>query len=129
MRYGRLVKSRGSPTKRGRGAAEEDRLDLIFHALADRTRRGMLDALSRGPQPVGALAAPYDMSKPAISKHLKVLERAGLVRRSIDGRIHRCSLETEPLNRVQQWIEERRTMWEDVLDSLAELLEEGEQDE
>ena len=89
----------------------------------------MLDALSRGPLRVGELSAPFEISKPAISKHLKLLESVGLVRRNVDGRVHRCSLEREPLQAAQEWIEERKVMWEGVLDALADYLETEEVEE
>src|SRR5208282_5308434 len=79
----------------------EDRLDLLFHALSDRTRRRMLASLVVRPSNVSGLARPFAMSLPAVSKHLKILEQAGLVRRTIDGRVHRCRLEAGPLRSVE----------------------------
>ncbi len=95
-----------------------------FHALADPTRRAILARLARGDAPVGELAEPFDMSAPAISKHLKVLERAGLIRREVKGRVHRCHLETEPLRVARDWIDEHRKLWERQFDRLARYLEE-----
>jgi DNA-binding transcriptional ArsR family regulator len=99
-------------------------LDQVFHALADGTRRGILAQLARdGESSVGALAEPYDVSAPAISKHLRVLEEAGLIEREIDGRVHRMRLGSEPLDEAVQWIEKTRSFWEARFDSLARHLE------
>ncbi len=108
-------------------AAEEDRLDAVFHALADRTRRSMLARLSEGPAKVTVLAEPFDMTLPAASKHLRVLERAGLVDRAIDGRVHRCSLNAEPLEDIERWIEHYRSFWEGTLDALARHVQNEEE--
>jgi DNA-binding transcriptional ArsR family regulator len=72
--------------------SNEDRLDAVFRALSDRTRRALLANLARGPAMVGELAAPFDMSLPAVSRHIRVLEDAKLIVRAVDGRVHRCSL-------------------------------------
>lgn len=103
--------------------AEDDRLDAVFHALADRTRRSMLARLSQGPEKISSLAEPFEMTLPAVSKHLRVLERAGLVDRTIDGRVHRCSLNAEPLEDIERWIEHYREFWEGTLDALARHVE------
>jgi DNA-binding transcriptional ArsR family regulator len=107
----------------------EDELDLVFHALADRTRRAMLARLARGPAMVTELAAPFEMSLPSASKHLKVLERARLVSRDVEGRIHRCSLRAEPLKEVERWLADYRVFWEDTLVALARYVEGDEGDE
>ncbi len=73
---------------------------------------------------VTELAEPFEMSLPAVSKHLKVLERASLVKREVDGRVHRCTLQTEPLQDVERWLAHYRVFWEDALDSLAAYVEE-----
>jgi DNA-binding transcriptional ArsR family regulator len=114
-----------SATARVRKQAE-DRLDGVFHALADRTRRALLARLAEGPAPVGELAAPFDMSLPAVSKHLRVLEQAGLVSREIDGRVHRCSLEAAPLQEIEQWLAFYRTFWDETLEALARFVEDGD---
>jgi DNA-binding transcriptional ArsR family regulator len=99
-------------------------LDQIFHALSASTRRGILAQLAReGEATVGDLAAPYEMSAPAISKHLRVLEEAGLIEREIDGRIHRCRLGSAPLGDAAQWIEKTRHFWEERFAALARHLE------
>jgi DNA-binding transcriptional ArsR family regulator len=99
-------------------------LDQVFRALADPTRRGILAQLARdGQSSVGELAEPYDVSAPAISKHLRVLEKAGLVEREIDGRIHRLRIGAAPLSDAMKWIETTRRFWESQFDSLARHLE------
>ncbi|HEY5087965.1 MAG TPA: metalloregulator ArsR/SmtB family transcription factor [Gemmatimonadaceae bacterium] len=100
----------------------EDRLDLTFAALGDTTRRAILARLSVGEATVGELAYPFDMSRPAISKHLRVLEDAGLVRRTRDGRVNRCRLEAEQMHVAAAWIEQYRVFWEGQLDALAYLM-------
>jgi DNA-binding transcriptional ArsR family regulator len=101
-------------------------LDSTFAALSDATRRGILARLARqGETSVSELAAPYKMSLPAISKHLRVLEHAGLVARQKDGRVHRCRLRAEPMKNAAAWIEQYRQFWEAQLDSLARYLEDS----
>jgi len=97
-------------------------LDRTFAALADPTRRRILAQLSRGEHCVTDLAKPYSMSLPAISKHLRVLENAGLIRRRRNGRVHRMQLEAAPMQQASQWIEEYRRFWEESLDRLGEYL-------
>jgi DNA-binding transcriptional ArsR family regulator len=97
-------------------------LDETFAALADPTRREILVSLAEGDRSVGELAEPFDMSLPAISKHLSVLERAGLITREREGRVRRCSLEREPLADAMQWIARYGRFWEESLDSLERLL-------
>jgi DNA-binding transcriptional ArsR family regulator len=101
------------------------RLDAVFHALADETRRRIVDGLSRGPVSVTELAAPFSISLPAVSKHLDVLERAGLVRRERDGRFQRCHLVAAPLDDAGAFIERYRSFWNDTLEQLAEFVESG----
>jgi DNA-binding transcriptional ArsR family regulator len=101
-------------------------LDSTFAALSDATRRGILARLARqGEISVSELAAPYKMSLPAISKHLRVLEHAGLVARQKDGRVRRCRLRAEPMKDAAAWIEHYRQFWETQLDSLARYLEDS----
>ncbi len=99
------------------------RLDVVFGALADPTRRAMLGALSSRPSTVGALAAPFDISLAAASKHIKVLERAGLVRRTVRGRVHHCALDARPLHAGFEWIRHYEAWWNRKLDVLEELLQ------
>jgi DNA-binding transcriptional ArsR family regulator len=98
-------------------------LDRTFAALADPTRRRILAHLATGDQRVTHLARPYRMSLPAVSKHLRVLEKAGLLRRRRYGRIHEMQLDAEPLKKAAQWVEEYRKFWEGSLDRLAAYLE------
>lgn len=102
----------------------EATLDRIFGALSDPTRRGMLERLSRGSASIGELGEPYEMTKGAISKHVKVLESAGLLRREIDGRIHRCDLAPDRLEVAERWVSEVRAYWEARFDDLASYLDE-----
>jgi DNA-binding transcriptional ArsR family regulator len=98
------------------------RLDTVFHALGDATRRRMLRDLADGQRTVGELAAPFDMSLAAASKHIKALERAGLVRRTVKGRIHVCRLEARPLEDAHEWIGFYERFWSGRLDILEGLL-------
>ena len=99
------------------------RLNRTFAALADPTRRRLLQRLAAGDRCVTDLARPYAMSLPAVSKHLRVLEKAGLLRRRRYGRIHEMQLEAKPLKQAAQWVEEYRKFWEGSLDRLAQYLE------
>ena len=97
-------------------------LDQMFQALADPTRRGMLERLGRGPASVSELAAPLPMSLPAVVQHLQVLEASGLVSTRKVGRVRTCQLEPGALQQVERWIEARRTEWERRLDRLGAYL-------
>jgi DNA-binding transcriptional ArsR family regulator len=101
---------------------ESSRLDRTFAALADPTRRTILANLAEGERCVTDLAKPHRMSLPAISKHLRVLEKAGLVRRQRRGRVHQLALEAQPMAEAQQWIAEYRRFWEASLDRLDDYL-------
>ena len=101
----------------------QDRLDTIFHALADPTRRGMLANLALGEKSIGALALPFAMSFAGASKHVKVLEGAGLVHRRKAGRTHLCSLRAEPLAEAEQWLKQWEKFWTVRLDRLEALIE------
>src|SRR5213593_481826 len=98
-------------------------LNRTFAALADPTRRRILAHLARGDKCVTHLARPHAMSLPAVSKHLRVLEKAGLLRRRRYGRVHEIQLEARPLKQAAQWVEEYRKFWEGSLDLLADYLE------
>ena len=101
-----------------------DRLSATFHALADPTRRAILARLADGPASVNEIAAPFSMSLPAVSKHLKVLEKARLVSRGREAQWRPCTLEAAPLKDADAWIEQYRSMWEERFDRLdAYLLE------
>jgi len=101
----------------------ENQLDAVFTALAHPARRAMLAQLSKGDATVGELAQPFDMSLPAITKHLKVLERANLISRSKSAQWRRCRLEAAPLKTASSWIEEQRKVWEARLDRLEDCLQ------
>jgi DNA-binding transcriptional ArsR family regulator len=111
------------PVKR---QSREDRLDAILHALSDRTRRALLRRLATGPAMVGELARPIAMTRVAVSKHLRVLEDAQLVSRTIDGRVHRCALRPEPLHDVERWLAGYRAFWTEKLEALARFAEDGD---
>ncbi|HEV3244111.1 MAG TPA: metalloregulator ArsR/SmtB family transcription factor [Chthoniobacterales bacterium] len=98
-------------------------LNRTFAALADPTRRRILAQLARGDRCVTDLARPHAMSLPAVSKHLRVLEKAGLLRRRRYGRVHQLKLEAKPMQQAIRWIEEYRKFWEGSLDRLADYLE------
>jgi DNA-binding transcriptional ArsR family regulator len=95
----------------------------VFGALSDRTRRQLLARLTQSSASITELAGPFAMSLPAVSKHLRVLERAGLVQRTIEGRVHRCSINPAALQRAEHWISEYEALWQHRLDSLADYVE------
>ncbi|MBO3759309.1 metalloregulator ArsR/SmtB family transcription factor [Ciceribacter sp. L1K22] len=97
-------------------------LDTVFHALGDATRRRMLGQLADGERTVSELAAPHAMSLAAASKHIKVLEGAGLIRRDVRGRTHVCRLEPGPLAHAHEWLAWYKRFWTDRLDVLEDLL-------
>jgi len=104
-----------------------DALSTTFAAIADPTRRAILTRLARGNATVLELAEPFDLSLPAISKHLKVLERAGLVTRGREAQWRPCQLRARPLREAADWIEAYRELWEQRFDRMAEYLEELQQ--
>ena len=99
-----------------------DPLDLVFQALADPTRRGIVERLVRAPATVSQIAAPLDMSLPAVMQHLQVLETSGLIRSEKAGRVRTCRIDPAALRRAEAWITLRRTDWETRLDRLGEQL-------
>jgi DNA-binding transcriptional ArsR family regulator len=101
-----------------------DQLDATFAALADPTRRAILARLAAGEASVNELAQPFAMSLPAVSKHLKVLERAGLISRGREAQWRPCRLEAGPLKEVSDWVENYRRFWDDSFDRLADFLRE-----
>jgi len=101
---------------------QDARLDAVFHALGDPTRRRMLRHLAGGERSVGELAAPFAISLAAVSKHLKALESAGLVRREVQGRTHLCRLEAAPLSGAHAWLQFYERFWNTRLDELERLL-------
>ena len=97
-------------------------LDQVFHALADPTRRGMVERLVRGPATVSELSRPLDMSLPAVLQHLQVLEASGLVRSEKAGRVRTCRIEPDALRAAEAWVTGQRTAWETRLDRLGDYL-------
>ena len=106
-----------------------DTLSLTFAALADPTRRAMLERLAEGPATVSELAEPFEISMPAISKHLKVLERAGLIERGREAQWRPAQLKAEPLRDVSEWLERYRENWEENFDRLEEYLRKLQEEE
>src|SRR5262245_47368836 len=98
---------------------QEARLDAVFHALSDPTRRRMLGLLAKKPRSASELGEPFRISQPAVSKHIGTLERAGLVTRTVEGRVHRLRLVATPLRQAETWITRHREFWDRALDSLA----------
>ena len=103
----------------------EHRLDLAFGALAHPIRRGILARLSAGEASVAELAKPFKVSAPAITKHMRILEQAGLLSRTKQGREHRCRLEQKRMQEAVAWIEEHRQFWNERLDALERYLKEN----
>ena len=116
----RMPASRGAARN---AALDSTALDDVFAALSDRTRRDMLARLAEGERSVGDLAAPFAMSLAAASKHIKVLEAAGLVKREVLGRTHRVRLDAQPLHAGMEWMRHYERFWTRSLDALAALLE------
>jgi len=110
-------------SRRRATAFDDERLDAVFSALADPTRRRILARLARGSASVNEIADPFAMTVPAVSKHLRVLERAGLLRRERDGWYHRCHLEGRPLEDASAFLACYRPFWETTLDQLARYVE------
>lgn len=103
---------------------DADPLDLVFAALADPSRRAIITRLSRGPATAGELAEPLPISKPAVSQHLKVLERAGLITRTANAQWRTCSLRTESLDEAAAWVDKHLRDWQESFDALDERLRE-----
>jgi DNA-binding transcriptional ArsR family regulator len=106
--------------------SSDDQLDLLFRALGDRTRRALLARLARRPAMVTELAKPFAMSLPAVSRHIRVLEGAGLVTRTVDGRVHRCAPDFVPLRTIDAWLRHYRQYWDEQLAALARYVEEAD---
>jgi DNA-binding transcriptional ArsR family regulator len=103
--------------------SSSDRLSLTFRALADDTRRAMVHALARGPaRSAGELGRQFDSAQPTISRHLKVLEEAGLIERSVEGREHRFRLRRKPLREAEGWLARQQAFWDGAVDQLDRLL-------
>jgi len=97
-------------------------LDAVFSALADPTRRRIVERLARGPLTVGEIAAGFEISQPAISRHVRVLEESGLLSRRISGRIHQCTLAPAAMSSASAWIDKQNRYWTGVLDRLGDVL-------
>ena len=104
-------------------------INRVFHALGDPTRRAIVEKLSEGPISVSRLAAPLDITLAAVVQHLQILEKSGLVHTEKVGRVRTCRIEPKGLSVAEQWIEDRRTLWEKRFDRLGDLLAEPEEPE
>jgi|ERR1700681_1890700 len=102
-------------------------IDGVFSALADPTRRRIVERLARGPLTVGEIASGFAISQPAISRHVRVLEESGLLERHVLGRVHRCTLAPKVMDAAAAWIDKQRAFWNATLDRLGDLLEETPQ--
>jgi len=102
---------------------QSEPLDLMFQALADPTRRAIVERLGQGPASVSELASPFQMSLPAVVQHLQMLEQSGLVRSEKVGRVRTCTLDSAALIQAEQWINDRRRGWEKRLDRLGSFLD------
>jgi DNA-binding transcriptional ArsR family regulator len=122
-RYPRSNLGSAFPLSRRKHAGRSANLDAVFSALSDPTRRAMLQRLSQGEVSVTELAKPFQISLPAVSKHLHVLESAGLLRREREGRFHILRLDPTPLISTVGWIEEYRPLWETQMNALSAYLE------
>jgi DNA-binding transcriptional ArsR family regulator len=107
---------------------QDTRLDATFGALSDPIRRSILERLTHAESSVTALAQPFNVSLPAISKHLRVLEKAGLLTQEKDGRVRRCRLDAAPMQQAADWISKYQPFWEAQLDSLADYLNQLQRD-
>ena len=109
-------------------SASRARVDRVFHALGDPTRRAIVERLSRGPQSVSGLAIPLAITLTAVVQHLQVLEASGLIRTDKVGRTRTCQIEPDGFSVAEQWIQDRRSIWEKRLDRLGALLDESDED-
>jgi DNA-binding transcriptional ArsR family regulator len=105
--------------------SQRTRVDRVFHALGDATRRAIVEKLSEGPLSVSSLAGPLDITLAAVVQHLQVLEKSGLVRTEKVGRVRTCRIEPRGLTIVEQWIGDRRSLWERRLNRLGDMLSES----
>ena len=102
---------------------KEEKLDLIFHALSDSTRRKILEMVANRECSISELVGPFEMTFAAVSKHIRILERAGFIKRSVDGRVHRCKGVMKPMDTATSYIEKYKKHWEKQLDLLEKYLE------
>lgn len=101
----------------------DTKIDTVFQALSDQTRRAIVDRLSSGPASVGELAKPFDMALPSFMQHVKLLENGDIIRTEKVGRVRVCKLQSGVLDIVDKWLRDRRAMWEDRIDALEDYLE------
>lgn len=106
---------------------QTERIDAVFSALAHPARRAMLTRLAAGPRNIGELAAPFDMTFAGASKHVRVLERAGLVHRKVEGRTHVCTIAPEPLKAAAAWLKNHEQLWSARLDALDAMLKQDQE--
>jgi DNA-binding transcriptional ArsR family regulator len=107
--------------------SQKVKVERVFHALGDATRRAILERLSEGPVTVSRLAEPFDMSLAAVVQHLQILEESGLVHTEKTGRVRTCRIEPGGLSVAEQWIQDRRLLWERRLDRLGDMLAEPDE--
>lgn len=112
-----------TPQKKAKSDGKAQQLDLIFKALSDQTRRAQLAMLAQSQLSISELAEPFDMSLPAASKHLKILQKAGLIDCQKFGRIHQCQINLDALDNIQTWLTHYQAFWQDSMSNLAELVE------
>jgi DNA-binding transcriptional ArsR family regulator len=105
--------------------SSEQRLDAVFSALADPTRRRIVERLAKGPLTVGEIASGFSISQPGISKHVRILEESGLIERRVNGRVHRCTIGPGAMRTVSDWVGRQQRFWNAVLDRLGETLDES----
>lgn len=115
--------SRHTRQRRREPVASARQLDLVFRALGDQTRRALLARLAKSPAMVTELAEPFALSLPAVSRHIRVLERARLIHRTVDGRVHQCTLSADALHGADAWLAQYRHFWDTNLDSFARYVE------
>ena len=106
---------------------QSEQLDAVFSALSNPIRRSIIEQLANRDCTVNELAEPHSISRPGVSQHLRVLEKAGLVEQTIDGRIRRCSLNVQPLSNAFTWLVRYRVFWEKLLDEIQDKVEEDEE--
>jgi len=120
-----MIGSRG-PGKHGRSPAQAANIDRVFHALGDATRRAILERVSEGPVSVSSLAQPLKVTLAAVVQHVQVLEKSGLVHTTKVGRVRTCRMEAKGLSVAEQWINDRRSLWQRRFDRLGDLLAEDD---
>jgi DNA-binding transcriptional ArsR family regulator len=108
---------------------DQGRLDAVFSALGDPTRRRIVERLARRPLTVGEIASGFSISQPAISKHVKILEEAGLLTREVVGRIHHCRLAPKAMRVAASWLDKQQRYWDAALDNLSDYLESSDGDD